>query len=56
MAAVTTERLMQIALELAEMEHMPGDCAIYYPGTRINHVLLGIDVGAAERVMARQLG
>jgi hypothetical protein len=56
MAAVTTERLMQIALEMAGMERMPGDCAIYYPGTRINHVLLGIDVGAAELFMARQLG
>ncbi|HLZ21284.1 MAG TPA: hypothetical protein VKQ30_04090 [Ktedonobacterales bacterium] len=56
MAAVTTERLMAIALEMAGMERMPGDCAIYHPGTRINHVLMGIDVGAAELFMARQLG
>ncbi|MGH2517770.1 MAG: hypothetical protein ACRDHP_19155 [Ktedonobacterales bacterium] len=56
MAAVTTERLMEIALEMAGMERMPGDCAIYYPGTRINHVLMGIDVGTAELFMARQLG
>lgn len=56
MAAVTTARLMEIALEMAGWTSMPGDCAIYYPGTRINHVLLGIDVGTAELFMARQLG
>jgi len=58
MAAVTTERLMQIALEMAgwDIDAIPGDCAIYYPGTRIGHVLMGIDVGAAELFMARQLG
>ena len=56
MAAVTTERLMQIALEMAGWESIPGDCAIYYPGTRISHALMGIDAGAAELFMARQLG
>ena len=56
MAAVTTERLMEIALEMAGWESIPGDCAIYYPGTRISHVLLGIDVGTSELFMARQLG
>lgn len=56
MVAVTTERLMAIALEMAGWEDIPGDCAIYYPGARINHILLGIDVGAAELFMARQLG
>ncbi|HEU5348097.1 MAG TPA: hypothetical protein VFU63_05740 [Ktedonobacterales bacterium] len=56
MAAVTTERLMQIALEMAGWEEIPGDCAVYYPGTRVSHVLMGIDAGAAELFMARQLG
>jgi hypothetical protein len=56
MAAVTTERLMQIALEMAGWQEIPGDCAIYYPGTRINHLLIGIDVGPGELFMARQLG
>ena len=56
MAAVTTTRLMEIALEMARWESIPGDCAIYYPGTRISHLLLGIDVGTAELFMARQLG
>lgn len=56
MAAVTTEQLMRIALDMAGWEAIPGDCAVYYPGTRISHVLMGIDVGAAELFMARQLG
>ena len=56
MAAVNTEQLMRMALEMAGWDAMPGDCAIYYPGGRISHVLMGIDVGAAELFMARQLG
>ncbi len=56
MAAMTTARLMEIALEMAGWEDIPGDCAIYYPGMRISHVLLGIDVGTSELFMARQLG
>ncbi len=56
MAAITTERLMEIALEMAGWQDIPGDCAIYYPGTRISHLLIGIDVGPGELFMARQLG
>src|SRR5690242_15417544 len=56
MAAVNTEHLMQVALDMAGWDATPGDCAIYYPGGRISHVLMGIDVGAAELFMARQLG
>lgn len=56
MAAVTTERLMSIALELAGWDAVPPDCAVYYPGTRISHVLYGLDIGVAELFMARQLG
>src|SRR6185437_16148427 len=56
MAAVNTEELMRVALEMAGWDATPGDCAIYYPGGRISHILMGIDVGAAELFMARQLG
>lgn len=56
MAAVTTDDLMRIALDMAGWDSIPGDCAIYNPGTRISHVLMGIDAGAAELFMARQLG
>ncbi len=56
MAAVTTERLMQVSLDLVGWNEIPPDSAIYYPGSRISHVLIGIDVGASELFMARQLG
>ncbi|MGO8950995.1 MAG: hypothetical protein ACLQUY_25750 [Ktedonobacterales bacterium] len=56
MAAVTTERLMEIALEMASYINVPPDSSIYYAGTHISHILLGIDVGSAELFMARQLG
>jgi len=47
---------MDIALEMAGWDSIPGDCAIYHPGARISHILLGIDVGTSELFMARQLG
>ncbi len=56
MAAVTTERLMQLALDLVGWDEIPPDSAIYYPGARISHILMGIDVSAGELFMARQLG
>jgi hypothetical protein len=56
MAAVTTARLMEMALEMAGWDRVPGDCAVYAPGARISHLLLGIDVGTSELFMARQLG
>jgi hypothetical protein len=45
-----------VALDMVGWDATPGDCAIYYPGGRISHVLMGIDAGAAELFMARQLG
>jgi hypothetical protein len=56
MAAVTTARLMEMALEMAGWDSVPGDRAVYAPGARISHLLLGIDVGTSELFMARQLG
>jgi hypothetical protein len=55
-AAVTTQRLIEIALELAYFHDLPPDSAVYYDGTRISHILVGIDIGSAELFMARQLG
>jgi hypothetical protein len=56
MTAVTTEQLMQLALDLVGWKDIPPDSAIYHPGARISHVLMGIDAGAGELFMARQLG
>jgi hypothetical protein len=56
MAAVTTERLIAIAYELAGWTDTPPDWMVYQPGTRISSVLVGLDVGPADLFMARQLG
>lgn len=56
MAAVTTERLLRLALDLANLDDVPAECKVFYPGSRINHVLVGLDIGPAELFLARQLG
>ncbi|HKD74128.1 MAG TPA: hypothetical protein VKB76_01480 [Ktedonobacterales bacterium] len=56
MPAMTTDQLMRAALDLVGWEDVPADCAVYHPGTRIGHVLLGIDIEPDLVFMARQLG
>lgn len=56
MAAVTTERLLTLALELAGWESVPADSSVGNPGKAINHIFVGLEVGAADLLIARQLG
>src|SRR5579884_3973939 len=56
MPAMTTDQLMRAALDLVGWDETPADCAIYHPGTRISHILLGIDIEPDLVFMARQLG
>ena len=56
MAAVTTERLLTLALELAGWDVAPADSAVGNAGKAINHIFVGLEVGAAELLIARQLG
>lgn len=56
MAAVTTERLLTLALELAGWENAPADSGVGNPGKAINHIFIGLEIGAAEVLIARQLG
>ena len=55
---MTTTEIMALAMELAGMsgEPVPGDSAIYHPADRIKDVLVGVDVGPAELLLARDLG
>ena len=53
---MNTEQLMDLALEMAGLDEIPGDSAIHHPGTGIERVLIGIDVKQAELKMARDLG
>ena len=56
MAAVTTERLVALAYELAGWDATPPQWMVYEPGTRISHILFGLEIGPADLFMARQLG
>jgi hypothetical protein len=47
--------MMQVALDLAEMDAVPGDSAIYVAGSNLRRVLFGVDVGVAELLLAREL-
>ncbi len=53
---MNTERLMQIALEMAGLDDVPGDSAVHHPGARVRRLLAGIDLRAPELLVARQLG
>lgn len=53
---ITTTELMQIALDLGGFEEVPADSGVWVEGSGIHRVLLGLDVGPAELLLARQLG
>ena len=49
--------MLQIALDLAGLEAMPEDSGVVYDnGKDIQKVLAGIDMSAAELMIAKQLG
>jgi putative NIF3 family GTP cyclohydrolase 1 type 2 len=50
---VNTDRLMEIALEMAGLDEIPGDSAVHHPGEKIRRLLVGIDLRAAELRMAK---
>lgn len=54
--SVNTADLMTRALQMARMETTPADSQIYVPGDDLEHVLVGIDIGEAELLLARDLG
>lgn len=56
MTAVTTDRLVQIAADLTAEPGADAACEVYESGTRISHILFGLDIGPAELFLARQLG
>lgn len=53
---LTTDDIMRGALELSGLTEIPGDCGIYVPGSDIKKILFGVDIGAAELMLARDLG
>lgn len=53
---MTTQEIMGLALEMAGFARVPEDSGIYVPGHDVRRVLFGVDVGAAELHIARELG
>ncbi len=52
----STRQIMQIALDLVGFDTIPADSAIQVEGDGIRRALVGIDIGPAELLIARQLG
>jgi methionine aminopeptidase len=53
---LNTEEIMDLSLQLAGLERIPEDSAIYVKGDDIGKVLFGVDAGASELLLAKQLG
>jgi len=51
-----TQKMMDVALELAGLDKMPEDCDIIVPGSNIKKVLIGVDMDTAELLLAKELG
>ncbi|MCI0560503.1 MAG: hypothetical protein MN733_18610 [Nitrososphaera sp.] len=56
MVGVDTEKIMKVGLELAKWKKIPADSAVHVKGKNIRRVLIAIDVGTAELMLARSLG
>lgn len=54
--ALDTGEIMKIGLDLAGWKKMPADSAVHVKGRNIRKVLIAIDVGTAELMLARHLG
>lgn len=53
---VDTDRIMKVGLELAGWKKIPADSGVHVKGNNIGRVLIGIDIGTAELMLAKQLG
>ncbi len=56
MSGISTDELVAIALEMAGMRRLPPDSEVYVPGERIQRLMVALDVGTAELLLACQLG
>lgn len=53
---MNTDQIMKLALDMAGFEVTPADSEIYVPGDGLRRVLVGIDIGSAELVIAKNQG
>ena len=54
--ALDTGRIMKAGLELAGWSKVPADSAIHVKGNNIRKVMIAVDVGTAELLLAKSLG
>ena len=53
---MNTKQIMDLALEMAGLTEIPADSGIIIPGENINKVLAGVDMEAAEVLLAKKQG
>jgi putative NIF3 family GTP cyclohydrolase 1 type 2 len=53
---MNTDQLMSLALTMAGLSEIPGDSAVYHPGSGIKRLMMGIDIQAPELKIAADLG
>jgi len=53
---MNTKEIMNLALELAGLDEVPADSAVIVEGKNIKKVLVGVDMGTAELLLAKELG
>ena len=51
---MNTDEIMKIALDMVGFEAIPADSEIYVPGDSIRRILVGIDIGSAELLIAKE--
>lgn len=56
MMPLTTDSLMQIALDMVGWETIPADSGIHVPGERIERLLVGLNVDSGDLLLARDFG
>ncbi len=56
MGAMDTNGLMAIALEMVGQAEVPADSAVQVPGRGLRKAFIGVDIGEAELLLAKQLG
>ena len=50
-----TQQIMKTALKLAQFNSIPADSEIHFKGRKLRRVLVSIDVGVSELLLARNL-
>ena len=50
-----TQQIMKIALKLARFESIPADSEIHVKGRKLRRILVAIDVGIGELLLAKNL-